>query len=67
MGWLANLLLIYSWWKVGDRKPHAILVGVGGSVLWAIQAYTLSLWDLVTIEIVLGIIQLRSWLKWRNL
>ena len=66
MGWVGTVLLIYSWWGIGYKWSHAILVGVLGSLLWAIVAYNKEMWDLFTVEVVLGSIQLRGWYKWRN-
>lgn len=66
IGWIANLLLVYSWWRIGYKELHAILVGVVGSLLWAVKAWYFEMYDLLTIEIVLGLIQLGSWWRWKT-
>lgn len=61
MGWFANLLLIVCSWRIGYGDRHALLYGVAGSFLWAIRGFETGQIDLATIEIVLGLLQLRSW------
>jgi len=64
LGWLANILLIWSWYSLGNKRRYALLLGVAGSLLWAWEAYGLGRFDLLSIEIILGSLGFRAWLKW---
>lgn len=64
MGWVANLLLLWSWWALGRKLRCALLIGILGSLIWGIAGYQKGMWDLVVIEVLLASFQLRAWYLW---
>ncbi len=66
MGWIGNILLLYSWYGIGRKWRHAIMVGAIGSGFWAVKAFDASMWDLLFIEVTLGSFQVLAWWRWRN-
>ena len=66
LGWIGNALIIASWYWMADKNRHAILLGVGGSFLWAIVGLRQGMFDLVFIEVVLAGLAIRVWLSWRS-
>jgi hypothetical protein len=64
MDWLANALLIYCWWDYPRRR--AVAAGVLGSIIYAVIAYQMSWWGLLTIELVLAALQVRAMIKGPN-
>ena len=64
IGWIGNALCVYEWWRIGYKEPHAILVGIVASLLWAVKAWYLGMHDLLFIEIFLAGVQFWSWRKW---
>jgi len=64
MGWIGNVVLLYSWWGIGKKWRHAIWVGALGSGIWAIKGITCQMWDLVFIEVVLASFQMLAWWRW---
>lgn len=64
MGWIGNALLIYGTWRLAYKERSALLFGIAGSIAWAIQAVITDQWDLLFIEITLGVLQANVWLKW---
>lgn len=64
MGWIANALVLSSWWLIGDGRRHGLLPGVVGSALWAWTGYATEQYDLLFIEVVLAGLGIRAWLLW---
>lgn len=64
LGWVANAILILGAWRIAHKERWALLCGVVGSGLWAVKAVLTSQWDLLSIEIILGSLQLHAWHKW---
>lgn len=65
IGWLANGLLIVCAATVHKHR-WSLLVGAAGGFLWATKAYAAGWWDLLAIEIVLSLLQIRGYIKWRR-
>ena len=63
IGWVANCLLIVCAACVHKHR-WALLFGATGGFLWAFKAYSIGWWDLLFIEIILSVLQLRGYLKW---
>ena len=51
MGWIGNILLLYSWYGIGRKWRHAIMVGAIGSGFWAVKAFDASMWDNATMPL----------------
>lgn len=66
MGWVANLLVIICVWRVAHRERWAFLCGVIGSCIWAFKAGAACQWDLLALNVVLGVLQLKGWCMWRE-
>jgi hypothetical protein len=64
MGWLANLLIILSWWLLAKKHRYALLLGVAGSLLWCAVAVQKRMPDLVAVEVVLAALGIRAWVLW---
>lgn len=63
-GWIANALLLWSWWALGKKHRYALILGIIGSLMWAHIAYAKLMWDLLSIEILLASFQVRAWWLW---
>jgi hypothetical protein len=61
MGWVANAFLVVSWYYM--PRPRAMVLGVIGSLLWAMVGLREGLFDLVFIELTLGALGVRAFLK----
>lgn len=64
IGWLANTLIILSWWLLARKCRFALLLGVAGSLLWMVVGVRRQMPDLAAIEAVLAALGLRAWLLW---
>lgn len=64
IGWIANIFLILSVWRLAYKERWAFLFGVIGSALWAIKAVIISQWDLLSIQLILCSFQFYAWIKW---
>lgn len=64
MGWIANILLCYQWWALGHKKRLGLLAGVIAGILWSIVAIQRGMYDLLFIETLLSVLQLRAWIIW---
>lgn len=65
-GWIANALLLWGWWALGNKHRYGMVLGIIGSLLWATVGYQKAMWDLLTIELVLASVQVRAWWLWRK-
>jgi hypothetical protein len=66
LGWMANALLCYQWWSLGHKYRHGLFLGIVAGCMWAYIAIHKDMWDLLFIEIVLTMLQLRAWIMWGN-
>lgn len=66
MGWVANALLCYQWWALGHKHRVGMLAGVVAGLIWAGIAVSKGMADLLFIEVVLTVLQLRAWILWGN-
>lgn len=66
LGWIANIILIYSWWTLGYQKRHALICGAAGSLVWFAIGVQKEMWDLCFIELVLACLGVRAWMLWRK-
>lgn len=64
LGWVANILLIVGAWRLAYVERRALLLGVLGSALWGVQAALTCQVDLLSIEVILGSLQMWAWVKW---
>lgn len=64
IGWIANLLIILSWWRLAYKERYALLFGIIGSILWGVKAFLIQEMDLVILEIVLAALGIHAWRKW---
>jgi len=64
LGWIANLLLIWSWYALGNQKRYALLLGAVGSFIWAYEGWAMGRLDLIVIEVILGSLGIRAWRRW---
>jgi hypothetical protein len=44
----------------------ALLFGVAGGILWTIKAVQLGLMDLVAIEVIIVVLQIRGYFAWKR-
>lgn len=65
IGWVANALLIVCSAFV-HKYRWALLFGVAGGILWTVKAVQLGLPDLVAIEIIIVVLQIRCYIKWKR-
>jgi len=66
MGWIANVFVFVSVWRLAHRDRWAFLYGVVGSGLWALKAVMVCQWDLLAVNLLLGCLHLRGWYMWRE-
>jgi hypothetical protein len=66
LGWAANILIILSWYMMANKSRSAIILGIIGSFLWGIEGFRMCRWDLVTIEFILALLGLRTYLLWQT-
>lgn len=66
IGWTANILIIISWYMMANKNRTAIILGIIGSLLWCVEGFRMCRWDLVTIEFVLVLLGLRTYLLWQT-
>lgn len=64
LGWVANALIVLSWWLIAGKHRHALLPGIAGSALWSVVAWDAGMMDLLTIEVVLTALGIRAWWRW---
>lgn len=60
MGWVANALLIVGWAMFPTRPKAGVAIQLGGSILWAYIGYSLAMWDLCSIEVIIAILKVRA-------
>jgi len=67
VGWIANILLILSIWLVGNKNRWAFVAGSVGNFLWIHRGLYQQepMYDLVFIAVVMTVLNVRAWLKWR--
>lgn len=64
IGWLANALILFGMFRLGDKWRHAFLFSIAGEAMWSYVAYTRSEYDLMVICVVFCGMAFRNWLKW---
>ena len=64
IGWLANLLIIASWYFTGEKNRVAfVLLGLG-EVYYVWLGVARGQWDLAFISLLCGLGCVRNWFKW---
>jgi len=66
MGWIGNGFVIIGILCVGYKLRVGFLLGMVGSLIWAMRAYNTGQWDLMVIETVIIFLQAFSWYNWRQ-
>jgi len=64
MGWLANCVLLFGMWGLGEKDRRSFQYLALGELLWAVRGWQTSQWDLMLIGIVFGAVAIRNWRKW---
>lgn len=65
MGWIANALIILYMWLVGSKNRWAFVAGSVGNLIWMFIGIKHEMYDLAFLSVVLTVLNIRAWLKWR--
>jgi len=63
-GWIANILIVISWWYIGEKNRIAFVLAGAGETMWAIKAAIIGMWDLVFICGLFVVVSAYNWIKW---
>lgn len=66
MGWLGNILCLLGVWQIGRKKRIGFLLSFASCIAWSFEGYRLGSFDLIFIEVSLGILSAYNWRKWKN-
>jgi len=66
LGWIGNALIIFGAWQIGYKRRWAFLVTLVGGFFWVAEGIRLVKPDLIFIEVVMGFVAIRNFLRWRN-
>jgi hypothetical protein len=66
LGWVGDVLLLWSMWEIGNKRRFAHLLTMLGEAAWIGKCLLVSphQWDLAVICGAFFILGLRCWLKW---
>lgn len=63
---LATTLLLFGLWHMGDHRRIGPLLAAVSEVLWVGVGLWHSIWGLVVLSVILGIVQGRNFLNWHR-
>jgi hypothetical protein len=63
-GWIANALIVSSWWFTGEKRRVCFLLAIAGESIWAGKAIAAGMYDLAAICILFCIVAAFNWHKW---
>ena len=66
LGWIGNALIIFGAWQIGCRHRWAFLMTLIGGFFWVAEGIRLVKPDLIFIEVVMGFVAIRNFLRWGN-
>lgn len=64
MGWIANVLLIVSFWLMNNRQRSAFVWSFAGNFLWCVEGVTIGHVALTSVCVVFMCLALHGWCKW---
>ena len=64
MGWVANALIVASWWFTGEKRRVCFLLAISGESIWAYKAIGAGMYDLAAICILFCLMAGYNWHKW---
>lgn len=63
-GWLANSLIVASWWFTGEKRRICFVLAIAGELIWAAKALHAGMYDLAAICAAFCIVAGYNWKKW---
>ena len=66
MGWIGNALIVFGAWQIGHKRRWGFLLTIVGGLCWVLVGIQLSRPDMVAIELIMGLVAFRNFLKWRK-
>ena len=66
MGWLGNVLCLLGVWQIGRKKRVGFLLSLASCFAWTVEAYRLGMFNLIFLEVALGILLLNNWRLWKD-
>lgn len=64
LGWSGNVLLVWGYWEIGNKKRWAHLLGVLGELAWIVKSLRGGQYDLAVICAFFLFLAARCWVKW---
>ena len=66
MTWLMSFISIAMMWQVGNKNTSGWLMSLFCQSLWTIYWITLKAWGLAPLNIMMWVVSIRNYKKWRN-
>lgn len=66
LGWIGNALIIFGAWQIGYRRRWGFLVAMFGGLSWMAEGIRIGKTDLIFIEVVMCLVALRNFIKWKK-
>jgi len=66
LGWIGNTLIIGGTWLLGYKYRAGFVATIAGGLLWAFEGCRIGRADLVCVNMVLALVAVRNFFKWRE-
>jgi len=66
IGWIANVFILLGIGMIAYKKRSGFIMGTIGNTLWCVKGFQTGQVDLITIEMIIVVLQLFSYINWKR-